>query len=72
MKTKWTITYRTRRFLGGFDGEFRYTDWTKGQTVLISTSARKPSPNQARKTVELCLHNRKADIEILNIIRSGE
>jgi hypothetical protein len=73
MQTHWRIRYSAKKFLGGFDGEFRYADPIEGEAWCTTTDGKKPTDEQARAAVRhSLLGDRTADIEISGISRAGD
>jgi hypothetical protein len=66
----WRIAFRSRAFLGGFDGEFSYGDWRPGSACVAVLGEAAPSDAQVRAAVVRALGSEQPDIEIVAVERT--
>jgi hypothetical protein len=71
METKWLISFTYQKFLGGFDGEFRYSDNYKGEFEVYSNNEQLPSQEEIKDLIKTHLRSKTIIITILNINKVG-
>jgi hypothetical protein len=65
----WVIIYKARKFLGGFDGEFRYKEWFSEKLEYHSDTDSGLTKKEAISLVKKHLRSDTADVEILSITK---